>query len=386
MDAVRIGIIGLGGMGTHHLKYMNSVRRATVTALCDSDRNRLEAGTEFAPNSKPYEDWIPLLESGLVDAVLIATPHFQHPEIAIAAMKRDIHVLTEKPVAVTVGAARRMNEIARTKPHLRYAAMFQQRTWPGPVRLREMVRGGELGEITRLTWVVTDWFRPDSYYTSGTWRATWAGEGGGVLINQCPHNLDLVGWISGLSARRVTAVVHIGKTHPIETEDEVSAIVEFDGGATGHFITGTGEAPGTNLLEIAGDRGVVRLEGGKIRFRRTRQSVREFRQTSPGAFSTPEVDPIDVPLGPTPELSHRIITQNFIDAILHDEPLIAPGEEGIRGLELGNAMLLSGLTRAPVDLPVDADRFEKLLRDLQTQYAGRKSPAATVALPSELRF
>ncbi len=376
---VRLGIIGLGGMGLHHFKHAHAVRGARVTAVCDSNPERLRPAVETDPTIKTFEDWRDLLAADLVDAVLIATPHYDHPPIATAALERDVHVLTEKPVAVTVGAARRVNELAARKPHLKYAAMFQQRTWPGPRKVYELVRGGELGEISRLTWVVTDWFRPWSYYASGTWRATWSGEGGGVLINQCPHNLDLIPWLTGMMPTRVTGVAHIGKTHPIEVEDDVTAIMEYANGMTGHFITTTGEAPGTNLLEIAGDRGLLRLEGRRLTLRRTKQSVREFRETSPGPFSLPEVDEQVIPIDPTPELSHVTVTQNFVDAILNDEPLIAPGVDGIKGLELGNAMLLSGVTRKPVELPLDAEVFGRFLLDLQHQYGGRKMPAEGVA-------
>ena len=386
MGEVRLGIIGLGGMGLHHLKYMDGVTGARVTAVCDVDPARVQAALAVAPAARAFARWADLLGSGLVDAVLVATPHYEHPGISVAAIERDVHVLTEKPVAVTVGAAARVNDTAARKPHVKYAAMFMQRTWPGPRKLHELVRGGALGEIARLTWIATDWFRPWSYYASGTWRATWSGVGGGVLINQCPHNLDLICWITDMMPRRVTAVAHVGKTHPIETEDEVSAILEYDNGATGHFITTTGEAPGTNLLEIAGDRGLVRIESGKLRIRRTKQSVREFRETSPGPFSLPEVEETEVALDAPPEFSHRTVTQNFIDAIQRDERLIAPAAEGVRSLELGNAMLLSGLTRKPVELPLDAAHFDGFLEELKRQYAGRKIPAKGAAQPAELRF
>jgi predicted dehydrogenase len=386
MPEVRLGIIGLGGMGQYHFDYMSGVSRARVTAICDRNPQRMQPALSANPQLKPFENWEDLLDSELVDAILIATPHDLHPQIAIAALLSDIHVLTEKPVAVTIGAARRVNEVARSKPRLRYAAMFQQRTWPGPKRVHELVRSGALGPISRLTWIVTDWFRPWSYYASGSWRATWSGEGGGVLINQCPHNLDLICWITGKLPKRVTAVAHIGKTHPIETEDEVSAIFEYDDGATGQFITTTGEAPGTNLLEIAGDRGLVRIEGSRLRFRRTKQAVREFRETSPGPFSAPQVEELEESFEEKPQLSHREITQNFINAILEDEPLIAPGEEGAQSLELGNAMLLSGITRQPVDLPIDPPRYDALLEELTRQYAGRKMPADGTIRAGEMRF
>jgi predicted dehydrogenase len=386
MENVRLGIIGLGGMGLHHFKSMDGVVGARVTAVCDMHPGRLKLALDKSPELRAFDRWEQMLESGAVDAVLIATPHYLHPPISVAAIERGIHVLTEKPVAVTVGAAAQVNEVAARHPRIKYAAMFQQRTWPGPRKLYEIVRGGELGEITRLTWIATDWFRPWSYYASGNWRATWKGEGGGVLINQCPHNLDLICWIAGMMPKRVTAIAHVGKTHPIETEDEVSAILEYDNGATGHLITTTGEAPGTNLLEIAGDRGLVRMETGKLRIRRTKQSVREFRETSPGPFSLPELEETEVALDPPHEFSHRTLVQNFVNAIVTDEPLIAPAVEGIKGLELGNAMLLSGLTRQPVELPLDARRFDDFLEELARQYAGRKIPAKGAAQPVQPRF
>ena len=386
MGEVRLGIIGLGGMGLHHVKGMDGLIDARVTAVCDAQPERIKLGLEKCRDARAFERWEDLLASGAVDAVLIATPHYFHPPISMAAIERGIHVLTEKPVAVTVGAGARVNGAAARHPRVRYAAMFQQRTWPGPRKLYEIVRDGELGEISRLTWIATDWFRPWSYYASGSWRATWKGEGGGVLINQCPHNLDLICWITGMMPKRVTAVAHVGKTHPIETEDEVSAILEYENGATGHFITTTGEAPGTNLLEIAGDRGLVRMEAGKLRVRRTKQSVREFRETSLGPFSLPEVEETEVTLDAPGEFSHRVVVQNFVNAILHDEPLIAPAAEGIRGLELGNAMLLSGLTRQPIELPIDAQKFDAFLEELARQYGGRKIPAEGAAQPVQPRF
>jgi predicted dehydrogenase len=247
------------------------------------------------------------------------------------------------------------------------------RTVPLYKKIKSLVAEGELGDVTRLSWIVTDWFRTWSYYASGGWRATWAGEGGGVLINQCPHNLDLIPWLTGMMPSRVTAVASLGKTHPIEVEDEVSAILEFSNGAIGHFVTTTGEAPGTNRLEICGDRGKLVAENGKLTFHRTRKGVRETRETSPEAFAQVETWQSDIPIAPGGPDGHRAVMQNFIHAIQSDEPLIAPGAEGARGLEIGNAMLMAGVTRKPVDLPLDGDAYEQLLKDLHQQYGGKKT-------------
>jgi predicted dehydrogenase len=279
---------------------------------------------------------------------------------------------------VSVKQARQMNA-AHAASGVTFSLMYQMRTVPQYRKMRELITEGELGEITRITWLITDWFRTWTYYASGGWRATWAGEGGGVLINQCPHNLDLIQWVTGLSPKRVTAVAFVGKTHPIEVEDEVSAILEYESGAIGHFVTSTGEAPGTSRLEIAGDRGRLVAEGGKIKFSRTRTSVREFCQTSREGFARPETWEIDVPVRSDRggDGQHKTITTNFVEAIRDGKPLIAPGEDGVKGLEIGNAMLMAGITRRPVELPIDGPAYDRFLSELAVKYGGRKTLGTT---------
>lgn len=370
MDSVRYGVIGVGNMGHIHATGLLEGGESVLGAVCELDKEKRDKWT--AKGVPVFDNYQALLTSGKVDAVIIAVPHYEHVPIALAAFEKNLHVMCEKPISVTVGAARTINEAYKKYPHLKFGIMFQTRTSPMYAKCRELVQSGELGEITRVTWVVTEWFRTYTYYASGGWRATWAGEGGGVLINQCPHNLDQIGWITGLAPQRVTAVASIGKTHPIEVEDEVSAIIEFTNGAIGHFVTTTGEAPGTNRLEIAGDRGRLVAEGGKLLFRRTRQSVQEINRTSKQSFATVEAWDIEVPLDRSRPEGHRTMLNNFTAAVLRDEPLLAEGTEGIKGLELGNAMLMAGLTRTPVDFPVDAAAYETFLKDLTKKYGGRK--------------
>jgi predicted dehydrogenase len=374
METVRVGIVGLGNMGMYHAKYFDTIEGATLAAVSDVDVKKLDAATAKAPRAKRFERYQDMYASGEIDAVLIATPHYQHPELTLAAFEKNLHVLCEKPAAVTVKQARLMADAAAKHPHLKFGINFQMRTNPILKKLRDIIAAGDLGDITRITWIVTTWFRTNAYYGSGGWRATWAGEGGGVLLNQCPHNLDQLYWLTGMMPKRITAVAHIGKTHPIEVEDEVSAIMEYENGATGHFITTTGEAPGTDRLEIAGDRGKIVSEGGKLLFRMTRKSVREFRETDPSLFGTPETWDIDVPVTKeSPDA--KLMTQNFVNAIRKGEPLLAPGSDGPKGLEIGNAMLMSGLTRKPVELPIDGDAFEAFLEELTAKYGGKKSVA-----------
>lgn len=381
MDTVRFGVVGLGNMGSYHISYLEKtpLAGARLSAICDCDSKRLEAAGAQCPRARQFARFEDMLKSGEVDAVLIATPHYQHPDMAIAAFENGLHVLCEKPLAVTVKQARRMIGAAADHPDLTFAINFQMRANPVLRKIRELIRGGDLGPLTRLTWIATNWFRTNAYYASGGWRATWSGEGGGVLINQCPHNLDQLYWLTGLMPHRITAIASIGKTHPIEVEDEVSAILEYPGGAIGHFITTTGEAPGTDRLEIVGDRGKLISESGRLTFKMNRQSAREFRENSAQSFAQPEAWEIELPLSkPEPDPA-RWMTQNFVNAILKNEPLVAPAAEAIHQLELGNAMLLSGITRQAVELPVDGEAIEKLIQELAEKYGGKKGAAAASA-------
>ena len=376
MDTVRFGVIGIGNMGSYHANYFPSLENAKLTAVCDTDPKRLEIAATKWPGAQRFDEYPDLLNSGQIDAVLVATPHYSHREITVAAFEKGLHVLCEKPAAVTVGEARRMVDEAAKHPQLKFGINFQMRTNPALKKVRDLIQSGDLGDISRLTWIVTNWFRTNSYYASGGWRATWAGEGGGVLINQCPHNLDQLFWLTGKMPKRVTAVAFIGKTHPIEVEDEVSAILEYDSGLTAHFITTTGEAPGTDRLEIAGDRGKLVAEGGKLTFRMNRKTARDFRENSPLSFAVPESWEIDIPVAkPDPEPA-KLMAQNFVNAILKNEPLIAPGQDGVKGLEIGNAMLLSGLRRKPVDLPIDGSEMDAFINELTQKYGGRKTLSA----------
>jgi predicted dehydrogenase len=356
MDRVRLGVVGLGNMGSGHIKaHLPQLPRIELAAVCDLDEARM---TPYeVPHFTKSED---MIRSGLIDAILICTPHYFHTTIGIDAMDNGLHTLVEKPISVHKADAERL--VAAHRPGLVFAAMFNQRTDPRYQKMKELVESGELGEIRRASWTITDWFRTAAYYSSGGWRATWGGEGGGVLLNQCPHNLDLYQWILGMPAK-VTAHLGLGRFHDIEVEDQVTAFLEHPNGATAVFTTTTGEAPGTNRLEIAGDRGKVVLEDGKITFHRTRVSVQEFCDTDPGSFSQPEVWKIEVPVRGGGD-QHVGILRNFADAILDGTELIAPAAEGTASVELANAMILSGLENRTVSLPLDGSEYEAVLTAL----------------------
>ncbi len=380
MEKVRYGIIGLGNQGsTYNLKIFDrdKVENGVVTALCDNDPEKIRIMKEKTQNQSItyFEDYKEMLDSGLCDAVLIETPHYIHPEISMECFKRGIHVLCEKPAGVYADQVREMNEAAE-KTNSLFGMMFNQRTNCNYRKMREMVLGGEIGEIQRITWIITDWFRTQTYYDLGQWRATWSGEGGGVLINQAPHQLDLVQWIIGQSPKSVNGFCKYGHWHDVEVEDEVTAYLEYENGATGVFITTTGEAPGTNRLEISGTKGKLLCEGKNLMFYRNAQDSREYSKTSPEAHKKPDVEVIEVETdGKNPK--HAGIINNFTNAILGKEELFVDGREGIRGVELMNAIEYSGwMGGIKVTLPVDGKQYlEELNRRRATSRVKEKVEA-----------
>lgn len=361
MKEVRIGIIGTGNMGTGHVRRIENglIPRAKVTAVCDIDERKME---KFDPSYARFTESEKLIRSGLVDAVVIATPHYFHTTIGIDAMDNGLHVLSEKPISVHKADAERLIVAHTRNPNLVFAAMFNQRTNPAFIKLKSLISSGELGEIIRINWIITDWFRTQYYYDCGDWRATWKGEGGGVLLNQCPHQLDLFQWLFGLPTE-VRAFCDIGRYHHIEVEDNVNAFMKYKNGATAVFITTTGEAPGTNRLEIATNRGKVVLENNILTWQRLTKPLDEFRATFQDMWATPETWKVEIPISGYGE-QHDGIMKNFVNAILDGTELIAPAEEGINSVELSNAMLYSSFTGQTISLPIDQEAYEKHLMEL----------------------
>jgi len=355
-DMVRLGIVGVGNMGFAHINNIIAGKcpELAVTAVADVNPDRLRHISEKLPGVSCFLTAEEMFDSGLIDAALIATPHYFHPELAISCMRRGIHVMVEKPAGVYTKQVHQMNALAE-EGKVVFGVMFNQRTDPLYQKMREIVQSGELGAIRRVSWIITDWYRPQAYYDSGSWRATWSGEGGGVLLNQCPHNLDLLQWICGLPVK-VEAHLHYGKWHAIEVEDDVSAYFEFENGATGTFITSTGDVPGSNRFEIAFDGGKLLAEGGKLVLWKLSRTEPKFSAENKIPFGVPEAEEIQVEISGEPS-QHPGVLNAFAAAILHGEPLIANGIEGIKGLSLSNAMHLSSWTGNPVSLPFDDELF-----------------------------
>ena len=379
---IRLGIIGIGNMGSAHAKHVaeGQCPDFELAAVADVNPSRLQWAGENLPGTVlRYDSAEALLDSGRIDACMICVPHYDHPKYAIDCLRRGIHVMVEKPAGVYTRQVREMNEEAAKHPTVIFGMMFNQRTNCVYRKVRELVQSGDYGNIRRTNWIITNWYRPQAYYDSGDWRATWSGEGGGVLLNQCPHQLDLWQWICGMPVS-VKAKLSYGLWHDIEVEDDVTAYVRYANGATGVFISSTGDLPGTNRLEIVGTRGKIVIEGGTLKHWTLPESERDICAQSSESF--PHVETAYAELTPEKGGAHADILQNFTDAIRHGEALISPGCDGLAQLTLINAAYLSAWRgSARIKLPFDTALYDRLLaaRVAHSVYRGENA----VSKPSE---
>ena len=387
MKQVRFGIVGIGQMGGSHSEWLagGKVENAVLTAVCDVNPQKKEWAAEKLPQDvKFYDNYIDMLDSGEIDAVLIATPHYDHPVIAIEALNRDLHTLVEKPAGVYTKKVREMNELAESKPHLVFGMMFNQRTNPLYQRIKEIVANGEIGEIRRTNWIITTWWRPQAYYDMSSWRATWNGEGGGVLANQAPHQIDLWQWICGMPTK-VRANLQYGSHRNIAVEDDVTAFVEYENGATGTFITCTHDIMGTDRFEIHGDKGKILVEGSKkVTVSRLKESENELNERmtfadvanlfrGQGMSDLMDVEEFEIP--DQWGTQHVNVMINFTKAILEGTPLLAPGTDGIKGVTIANAMHLSSWLGQEVEIPFDEDLFLEELEKRKAEELEAKKEA-----------
>ena len=362
MDKVRIGIIGMGNMGRFHANDLldGKVPRGELAAVGSTSPHKLEEYKE--KGVQIFGSGEEMIASGAIDALLIATPHYQHTSLGVTALEAGLHIMVEKPISAHKADAERLIAAAAARPDQVFGAMFQLRVEPRYQKIRELVQGGELGNLVRVLWIMTDWFRSEAYFQSGGWRATWKGEGGGVLLNQCLHQLDAMQWITGMPSK-VRSHVGIGRWHDIEVEDDVTCYMEFANGASGAFITSSGETPGSNRFEIAGTKGRLILENDTLTLTRNEVPSDEWCKTSKIGFQKPETTVEEIPI-PGADAAHATLMTNFVNAILDGEALIAPGVEGLGSVELANVMVYSGLLNESVDLPMDGAAWEAKLNEL----------------------
>jgi predicted dehydrogenase len=362
MSKVKLGVIGLGNIGRAHCKNIieGKCPEIELVAVADTNSSRLNWLDENHQESVVrFEDADAMMDSGLVDAILVAIPHYYHAEYAMKAMKKGLHVMVEKPAGVYTKQVREMNEVAKNSDVV-FGMMFNQRTNHIYRKAKELVSSGKYGNLRRVTWLITNWYRPQAYYDSGDWRATWSGEGGGVLLNQCPHQLDLLQWICGMPVR-VHAFLKYGQWHNIEVEDDVTAYMEFENGATGCFITTTGDVNGSNRLEIQLDKAKIVIDKTDLSVWEFEMSEPEFSRTSKAPFGGPKFELMEIETDGKDE-EHSGVMNAFAGAILRGEDLVARGEEGINGLMLSNAMHLSSFLGKTIELPFDEDLYYEELQ------------------------
>lgn len=373
-----LGIIGYGGMGGSHMRmYLSGDhKRIRVTAVADTNPERLVRAQADLPGVAVFGSGQELIDSGLCKAVVIATPHYDHPPLAIAALKAGLHVMTEKPAGVYTKQVREMNEAAAISDKI-FAIMFNQRSVPAHQKMRELVQSGKYGELKRVVWVICDWYRTQAYYNSGGWRATWSGEGGGVLINQCPHNLDLWQWICGMPCK-IRANCLEGKWHDIEVEDDVTIYAEYPNGATGVFITTTGEPAGSNRLEVTLDKAKLILEGKKLTLIELSGSTKEHIFGAKQGFGKIQSTASELEIPSLDASQHATVMNAFAEAVLTGDrsKLYARGEEGINGLSISNAAHLSSWLGRDIELPIDEDLYYAELQKKIANSQAKKEVAA----------
>lgn len=362
-NKIRLGIIGIGNMGTGHADSVLSGKCPDfeLTAIADIKPERLEYAKETYPAAVArFSCAEEMLDSGLIDACMICVPHYGHAKYAIECIERGIHVMVEKPAGVYTKQVREMNAVAQQHPEVVFGMMFNQRTNCVYRKMRELVQSGKFGSIRRVNWIITDWYRSQAYYNSGEWRATWSGEGGGVLLNQCPHQLDLLQWICGMP-KTVEAHLHFGKWHDIEVEDDVTAYLEYENGATGVFVTSTGDARGSNRFEIQMDGAKLVVENNNLTVNEYDMPEQIFSRNATSPFAWPGAVEYEAETdGENPQ--HAGVINAWGGAILRGEPLVANGAEGINGLTLSNAMHLSAFLGKKVEIPFDEDLYYEELK------------------------
>ena len=365
---LKVGIIGIGNQGGMYAHYFTNHPEwdIEIVAVADTNPERLAWAAEAVPQAARFDDAVAMLDSGLIEGCMINVPHYDHPTYAIECMKRGIHVMVDKPAGVYTKQVKEMNAVADEHPEVVFGMMFNQRTTGVYRKLRDLVQSGKYGALRRVNWIVTSWYRPQAYYDSGAWRATWAGEGGAVLMNQCPHQLDLLQWICGMPVK-LHSHVHYGKWHDIETEDDATVYMEFENGATGVFITSTGDAGGSNRLEIQMD-GARFIIGDKttLQIKVYDMPEPEFTKTTTKPFGRPDFTEEEY-TGELPEMPHAIVAKAWAAAIRGEGELIADGREGLNGTMLSNAMQLSTFLGREVTLPIDDDLYyEELMKRVAT--------------------
>ncbi len=356
-ETVRLGVIGLGNIGQQHIAHVRSGQAGNCVISALASRGTTTLADEIG--ARHFSDYRELVDSGCCDAVLVATPTMSHQEIGLYVLQKGLHLLMEKPLGLSVAQGEAL--LAATSPGQVFALMLNQRVAPVFAKAKDVIDAGTLGALQRVAWTMTNWFRPEVYFQVSDWRATWRGEGGGLLLNQCIHNIDIYQWLCGMPVS-VRGFCGFGKFHDIEVEDEATAYFEFENGATGVFTGSTGEAPGVNRLDVVGDKGMLSFDGEKLSLRENTPGTAQYSRETLNMFGQPDSAEIDI-TPPEDINQHAAIIANFVDAIANGADLIAPASQGINSLAIANAILWSAWSGERIELPLDSQGYQVALNE-----------------------
>jgi predicted dehydrogenase len=379
-NEVRLGVVGLGNIGLQHINNVmrGLVPRCHITAVCS--RNLHPIANEIS--AKHFCDAQQLIDSELCDAVLVAAPNRYHPIIGKSVLRHGLHLLMEKPIGMSAYEGEQL--INMTQQNQVFALMLNQRTDPVFVKMKKLIDAGELGTISRTHWTMTHWFRPEVYFQASDWRATWHTDGGGLLLNQCVHNLDIFQWLAGMPIK-LHGFCNFGKYHDIEVDDEATAYLEYQNGATGVFVGSTGEAPGVNRLDIVGDKATLSYNGEALIFKKNTTPTAEYSRTTHDMFGMPSLTQADIT--PRDKMNqHAVIMTNFVDAIIDSTPLIAPAPDGLASVNLANAIVQSAWDDKPVEFPFDTLKYHQALQQRRQGAQLRKKSDIDVVIDMNKSF
>lgn len=374
MNQVRMAVIGTGSMGKKYAQMIaaGSVKDMVLTAVvCRSEANIEWAKEKLNQEVQIFPDADTLYAHGdLFDAVMIVTPHKLHPEMVKQGLLAGKHMFCDKPAGVSMKQCEEMARLAREKD-LKFAMMFHQRMYGKYLRIKELLEQNEIGVIRRVMMENSRYYRTQYYHKSGSWRSSWTGEGGGALINQGQHILDIWQWLVGMP-QSVQAVIPFGKYNDFDVDDEATILMEYPDKRTAVFILTTGEGSWTERLEIVGSKGTILLEEDKLTISRYDQDLTEYGKNAQCNAREQMKETLTVEDYPKEKEPYEEMLADFADAILTDGSVAVSGLEGLHALELTNAAYLSAFTGKKISLPMDADEYEKeLTRRMQDEQSRR---------------
>ncbi|MDD4316092.1 MAG: Gfo/Idh/MocA family oxidoreductase [Clostridia bacterium] len=362
---VCIAVIGIGRIGSVHARNLKKgkVTGARLVAICDVQKQAYSTFCEKYGFIPCYEDYKLMLEEIKPRAVIIATEHYFHTEIAEYCIENGVDVLVEKPVGVTTEAVKKLIAVSKSHPEVKAAVMYNQRTNPLYARAKRLVKSGALGKVVRINYIITDWYRSQAYYNEGGWRASFCGEGGGALINQCIHQLDLLQWIAGMP--KSVWVRAFTKNRNITVENDVTALFRYEDDVFCSFSASTHELRGTNRLEIAGDKGRIVIDGLRMKYYAFAKSEGEINASTQNGYGAVQRKTLRYSyfrfkfvarLG-----EQRKLIQNFVNSLNNNSPLLSPLTDGLNAVELINAAYLSAWENKEIAIPIDDRNYVDML-------------------------